>query len=235
MKKHLLLIALFILMGCAIPYKPIKNPDQRIHFERFSFLPPNGENWGMFRPHDYGRDLHWGAWGRANIKSIDFQKSNAGQNQTSDKVETGVINIFKYEFGIIHFDHDNDLMEFTQEKNKRLIFWGIRLLESKYSHEKFNNMHCVKYKIKAEGEKEHLPSVNSAFLMYSERVTWGAKEVLHSRDIPNLIYYQGYVCVHPRHPNHLIELKVRQMVAKGQTPTDIQNEIDYVFNSVEFH
>jgi len=212
MKKYLLLLILFVFIGCvSMSYDPVTNPNQRINFEGISFLPPSGENWEMTRQ-PMELNYYSETRGRHIVKSIGFQKIKAGQNQAPDEVEIWKLNFFKYKFATMNFAHDDDLREFKQEGFKNLSRFGIVLLESNFSLNKFKGMNCVKYKIKAEGGKE-----------------------ISKSETPAIIYYQGYVCVYPRHPNHLVELKARQQVLKGQPPTDIQNEIDHAFNSLEVH
>ncbi len=262
MKKYLLLVVLFIFIGCmSLSFDPITNPDKRIVFEGLSFLPPNGENWewrgqinpinlpshsvssvsserGVFlnsryilfsayRYHQRPFEVYLtpGIWGRSNLQFMIFKKTIIGQKQTSDKEEIVFVSVFKYDFALMKFDHDEDLMELAQ--SGYLIANQIRsiklfqpgkiapavVLESNLSHENFKEMNCVK----------------DVSMLESRRG-------LRTKEVSEItIYIKGHVCVHPRYPNHIIVLKTRQYVLKGQTPTDIQNEIDSFFASLKFH
>jgi len=262
MKKYLLLVVLFIFIGCmSLSFDPITNPDKRIVFEGLSFLPPNGENWewrgqinpinlpshsvssvsserGVFlnsryilfsasRYHQRPFEVYLtpGIWGRSNLQFMIFKKAIIGQKQTSDKEEIVFVSVFKYDFALMKFDHDEDLMELAQ--SGYLIANQIRsiklfqprtiapavVLESNLSHENFKGMNCVR-----------------DVSMLESRRGLGNSEVSEKT-----IYIKGHVCVHPRYPNHIIVLKTRQYVLKGQTPTDIQNEIDSFFASLKVH
>lgn len=213
MKNYLLLIVLFIFMGCAsINFAPVTHPDQRILFEGFSFLPPNGDNWEMTTD-PIEANLTWENWGRGTIKRKAFKKSIVGPTQKSGEAEIWIAQITYFHFGVMKFDHDDDLMELVQEDYNSLDHRGIGLLESNFSIEKINGMNCVRSKGKAEG----------------------AREISYFEALATTIYMQGFICVYPRHPNHLIELWAEQSVLKGHTPTDIQNELDHFFNSLQFH
>ncbi len=268
MKKYLLLVVLFIFIGCmSLSYDPITNPDKRIVFEGLSFLPPNGENWewrGQIYPINlpsysvsYARSfgegrymsqrflqyhrshkpfelfLTPGIWGRSNLQFMIFKKTIIGQKQTSDKEEIVLVSVFKYDFALMKFDHDEDLMELAQSgyilANQIRSGKGVHLrsgknvtsgkitpavvFESNLSHENFKEMNCVK----------------DVSMLESRRGLW------NSEVSEKTIYIKGHVCVHPRYPNRIIVLKTRQYVLKGQTPTDIQNEIDSFFASLKVH
>lgn len=268
MKKYLLLVVLFIFIGCmSLSYDPITNPDKRIVFEGLSFLPPNGENWewrGQINPINlpsysvssersffdpqissfwpYNRRhmpfevyLTPGIWGRSNLQFMIFKKTIIGQKQTSDKEEIVFVSVFKYDFALMKFDHDEDLMELAQSgyilanqirsdeyvrlRSRKGVHSGWKritpavVLESNLSHENFKEMNCVK----------------DVSMLESRR------GLRNSEVSEKTIYIKGHVCVHPRYPNHIIVLKIRQYVLKGQTPTDIQNEIDSFFASLKVH
>ena len=162
-----------------------------------------------------------------------FKKTIIGQKQTSDKEEIVLVSVFKYDFALMKFDHDEDLMELAQsgyilanqirsDKDVRLrsrknIHSGritpAVVLESNLTHKNFKGMNCVK----------------DVSMLESRRG-------LRNSEVSEItIYIKGHVCVHPRYPNHIIVLKTRQYVLKGQTPTDIQNEIDSFFASLKVH
>jgi len=211
MKKYLWLILLFSIVGCvSINFEPVTHPEQRIQFEGFSFLPPSGENWEMTTdPIEVNKNFK--NWGRGTWKMKAFKKSIVGPTQKPDEAEILTASINKFEFAIMKFDHDEDLMEVSQGFIKTLDKKGLKLLESSASHEKLKGMNCVRKKGKAEGGRKLSNSEASAFIHY----------------------FQGYVCVHPRHSNHLIELGASQEVLKGQTPTDVQYEFDQFLNSLQ--
>jgi len=213
MKKYLWLILLFSIIGCvSINFEPVTQPDQRIQLGGFSFLPPNGENWQVTTD-PLELNMTWENWGRGTVKMKAFKKSIVGPTQKPDEAEILKAKITKIEFGIMKFDHDEDLMEVSQEGIKTMDKQGFKILESSSFHEKFKGMNCVRWKVKAEGGRK---------LSNSE-----ASAVIH--------YFQGYVCVHPRHSNHLIELGASQEVLKGQIPTDVQYEFDQFLNSLQVH
>ena len=86
MKKYLLLIVLFIFMGCATSFEPVTQPDQRILFEGFSFNLPSGENWEIF--HETLEDkLFLETFGQYTRFSKVFKKTVIGQNQEPEKAE----------------------------------------------------------------------------------------------------------------------------------------------------
>ena len=211
MKKYLWFILLFSIIGCvSINFEPVTQPDQRIQLGGFSFLPPNGENWEMTTD-PFEVNVTWENWGRGTVKMKAFKKSIVGPNQKPDEAEILKAGINKYELGIMKFDHDDDLMDFFQEGIKAGDRQGLKFLESSLSHEKFNGMNCVRHKGKAEGGRKLSNSEASA----------------------TIYYFQRYMCVHPRHSNHLIELGASQEVLKGQTPTNVQYEFDQFLNSLQ--
>lgn len=213
MKKYLPLIFIFALSGCAsISFGPVTHPEQRIQLGGFSFLPPNGEDWEMSTDPIEG-NMTWENWGRGTVKMKAFKKSIVGPNQKPDEAEILKASINKYEFAIMKFDHDDDLMELAKSSLKTMDKRGLKLLESSFSHEKIQGMNCVRRKGKTEGGRKSSNSEASA--------------VINS--------FQGYLCVHPRQSNHLIELGAGQTVLKGQTPIDVQNEFDHFLNSLQVH
>jgi len=211
LKRYPWLVILFALMGCtSISFEPVTHPDQRIQFGGFSFLLPNGNNWEVNTdPIKYYR--YWSTWWRSTVKVKIFKKNIIGPNHASGETEKLKVSVIIYEFGIMKFNHNDDLMEFTQEGYNSLDQKGIGLLESNFSIETIKEMSCVRSKAKAEG----------------------GREISDSEALAITRYMQGFICVHPRNPNHLIELAADQSVLKGHTPTDIQNELDYFFNTLE--
>jgi hypothetical protein len=238
MRKFLTIIIILAFIGCAttIPYGPVTNSDQRILFEGLGFYPPSGENWKI-RSQPLGGYYSHEKFGRALGKIWPFKKIIAGQDQTSGKEETVFVAVFKHEFVLMSFDHDDDLMEFAQEsfwarneqarpefvdESSDFYRWWLGkakadkkgdliVLESNLFLEKFKGMNCVK-RVSKEQESDRW-----------EQGVW-------MRDI---IYTQGYSCVHPSHPNHIIQFYAAQKVLENQTPTDIQNELNYFFNSLK--
>lgn len=152
-------------------------------------------------------------WGRASFKMKGFKKSIVGPNQKPGITEILKVTATKIELGIMKIDRDEDLMEMVQEGYNNLDRRGIGLLESNFHLEKFKEMTCVRDNGKVEGGREMPDSFALAVVRY----------------------VQGYTCVHPRQPNHIIELKATQEVLKGQTPTDLQNELNHFFNSLKVH
>jgi len=211
MKKYLWFILLFSIIGCvSINFEPVTHPDQRIQLGGFSFLPPNGGNWEMTTdPIEVNGT--WENWGRGTVKMKAFKKSIVGPNQKPDEAEILKASIIKYEFAIMKFDHDDDLMDVFQEGIKAMDKQGFKLMELSGSHEKLKGMNCVRKKGKAEGGRKLSNSEASA----------------------TIYYFQRYMCVHPRQSNHLIELAVSQEVLKRQTPTDVQYEFDQFLNSLQ--
>jgi len=233
-KKYLLLIVLFTFIGCAsTSLEPVTQPDKRIQLGGFSFLPPKGENWGIItNPNELNLNwetsgseyrkwlkltnelkLTWETWGRGTVKWKAFKKSLMGPTQKPGEAEVWKAQIIKYEFAIMKFDQNDNLMELAQEGYISLDQKGIGLLESNFSIETIKEMNCVRSKGKAEG----------------------GREISNSKALATTIYMQGFICVDPRNPNHLIELRANQSVVKGQTPTDIQNELELFFNSLKAH
>ena len=241
MNKHLSLVFIFALIGCAsISFEPVTHPDQRIQLGEFSFLPPSGKNWEV-NIDSLEYRLHWETWGRSSLKVKLFNKNIVGPNQASGETEKLKMSVFIYEFAIRKFDKDDDLLELPQDgyfvwpKNSQwigsfvnddnfirimrsyenLIYpvkKGILVPESRYTLEKINKMNCATYKGKTEGAHE-VPGFKS------------------SEVIP---YIQKYICVHPRYPSQILKLRFDYAVLKGHPPTDIQKEIDSFFDGLKF-
>jgi len=115
MKKYLLLVVLFIFIGCAmISFEPVTHPDQRIHLGGFSFLSPSGKNWEVNTdPIEYY--LYWETWGRSTAKANTFKKNIVGPIHASGETEKLRVSVFIYEFGVMKFDNDDDLLELPQD------------------------------------------------------------------------------------------------------------------------
>jgi hypothetical protein len=213
MKKYLFLIVFFNLMSCvAISYEPVTHPDQRIIFEGISFLPPKGDNWKVTSDVSKRKITHY-IWGRATTKLIGFRKSIIELGPESSEAELWQVWIQKLEFEIMKFDSPNNLKEYARLRSMDLERAGMVLLGSSYSHKKFHEMNCVRRKSKVQRDPTVLTSKSSTDIKYS----------------------QGYICVHPKNPQHLILFFAEQLLSKGRTPTEFQTEIDPFFNSVEVH
>ena len=126
MKKYFLLIVLFTFIGCASPsLEPVTHPDKRIQLGEFSFLPPKGENWKIITNlieldlnwETLGRstgnelNLTWETRGRGTVKWKAFKKSLMGPTQKPGEAEVWKAQIIKYEFAIMKFDQNDNLME----------------------------------------------------------------------------------------------------------------------------
>ena len=106
LKRYPCLVILFALMGCVtVAYQPVTHPDQRILFEGFSFLPPNGENWEVTRD-PLERNLTFETWGRYTLKVKVFKKSIVRPNQAPGEAEIWKASVNKYEFAIMKFEID---------------------------------------------------------------------------------------------------------------------------------
>jgi hypothetical protein len=213
MKRYLFLIFLFNLMGCTIiSYEPVTHPDQRIIFEGVSFLPPRGDNWKVTSDVSKRKFTHY-IWGRATTKLIGFKKSIIEPGRESSETELWQVWAQKLEFEIMKFDSLNNLKEYARLKPKDFERAGMVLLGSSYSHKKFHEMNCVRRESKVQRDPTVLTSKSSTDIKYS----------------------QGYICVHPKNPQHLILLFAEQLLSKERAPTEFQTEIDPFFNSVEVH
>jgi len=213
MKKHQSFVFIFALIGCAsISFEPVTHPDQRIQLGGFSFLPPNGDNWEV-ASYPLEQNLTWKTWGRSTWKRKAFRKNYEGSKQVNAETEAASVGLNIYEFAIRKFDNDDDLMELAQIGSKILDKRGMELLESSYSHEKNNGMNCVRGKWKAKG----------------------GLRISYTEAFAVIDYFQGYVCVHPRSPKHVLDIRAIQSVLKGQAPIDIQSELDHFFNSLQVH
>jgi hypothetical protein len=210
MKKYLLLIFLFILMGCATSYEPVTHPDQRILFEGFSFYLPSGENWEVF--HETLEDnLFLETFGKFTYKFKIFKKTAVGQNQAPEKAEKIYVNATKREFAAMNFDHVDALRGLMKAISNYYTRAGDVVLKSDLFDEEFKGMICVKNTNKKEG-------------IYRQRS--GSRLAM-------IVHVQRYGCVHPRHPNQVIGLRFEQFAPKGQTLTDFQNEVDQFFRSLK--
>jgi len=220
MKKFLWLVFIFIIISCVSNlYEPLKHPDQRIQLGGFSFLSPPGKNWEVYIGDTGERNIHLENWGRSTWKMKAFKKNLVGPNPASGETEKLMVRVDIYEFALMNFDQDEDLMDFDQYGNKELNKRGISLLERSSSHEKINGMNCIRSKGKAEDDGRRWGFSLSAGFIYP------AVE----------IYIQRYSCVHPTRLNYIITLRSNQIVLKGQPPTDIQSELDPFFASLQFH
>jgi len=221
MKKYLMIALCFALFGCVGPpehalsrYEPVIHPDQRILLDEFSFLPPNGENWKGMSPYEIyiepSQFLNYlQTWGGSSMKEMGFKKRASDQNRASDEAEEWKVIATKYEFFIMDFANEDDLVEMANRAYIHADKMGLVVLESNSSLENFNGMNCVRSNGKLEGGRMRGPKA-----------------------LAIINYKQGLTCVHPIHSNHVISLKVNQAVLKGQTPTNIQNELDPLFKSL---
>jgi len=244
MKKFLWLVFIFILIGCRPnPLQPLTHPDQRIQFGGFSFLPPPGKNWEV-HTNPIENNIYWETWGRSTLKATIFNKNIVEPNYRSRELETLQLFAIIYEFAIMKFDNEDDLLELTQDGYRflgesiawffrhRLHFYddnyiksphsleqsgkkGIIIPESRYTFKIINKMNCATIKIRTERV------IEIAGFEHSEVIA------IH--------YIQKFICVHPSHPNQIIKFGADHAVLKGKTPTDIQSELDPFFNSLQFH
>lgn len=213
LKKYLALAFLFAFIGCSsgsISYEPVTQPDQRISFQEFSFLPPNGEKWRVASdPMEIYKTF--GDRGRSFLHVMGFKKIIFGNNRTKSDAQILRLTIAKYDFEKHKFDNEVDLMEFADitsndsSKQKRVY------TDYSQSQERLNRMKCVWRKGKSEG----------------------SRRISSSKSLEETKYFQGYICVHPKNSNILIELHFSQAVIKGRPKTDRQSEINPVFDSLE--
>ena len=249
MKQYLLLVFFFTFIGCmgihSLPYEPIARSGQRIQFEGLSFFPPKGESWEMATK-PVARIVHE-EFGRSTLKVKFFKKTIVGQNQKPDKQETIWAVVVKHEFALLNFNHADGLRgliqspcisvnelsdpnryglpkrfrfvhsgsyenEWLSSRCKKPYELGQFVLESNVLDKEFKGMNCVKE---------------------NTRIQTGRK--VSDSLIAFMRYIQAYRCVHPKNPKQIVELRTVQELPKGKTPTNIQDELDYFFNSLEVH
>lgn len=213
MKKYLALAFLFAFIGCSsgsISYEPVTQPDQRISFQEFSFLPPNGDKWRVTSdPMEIYKTF--GDRGRAFLHVMGFKKIVFGKNRTKSDVQILRLTIAKYDFEKHKFINEADLMEFADNTSNDAS--KQKRVDTEYSQfpDRINRMKCVWRKGKSEG----------------------SRKISSSEALEETKYFQGFICVHPKNSNILIELHFSQAVLKGRPKTDHQSEINPVFDSLE--
>jgi len=249
MKRYLLLVVLLIFIGCArtSPYAPVAHPDQRIVFEGLSFYLPKGENWEMATK-PVARIVHE-EFGRSTLKVKIFKKTIVGQNQKPEKQETIWAEVVKYEFALLDFNHVDGLRDLIQspcisvnalsDPTRYGLPQGFRLVSSgSYGHEWLQlQSHCKmpyelgQFVLESNILDKEFKGMNC--VKENTRIQTGRK--VSDSPVAFIRYIQAYACVHPKNSKQILELRAIQELPKGQTPTDIQNEIDYFFNSLEVH
>lgn len=229
MKKHLLLVFILALIGCAsISFKPVAHPDQRIQLGGFSFLPPSGKNWEVsIDPLEYR--LYWETWGRSTLKVKLFNKNIVEPSQALVEIEKLKVSVFIYEFVLMKFDKDDDLLELPQDG------YIVRLENSPWIGSFVNDENVIQIErgylnpgrkwISNDQPRYTLEKINE--LRCATYRGFHSSEVVH--------YIQKFICVHPNHPDQIIKLRFDHTVLKGYTPTDIQGEIDSFFDGLQFH
>lgn len=244
MKKHLSLVFIFALIGCAsISFEPVTHPDQRIQLGKFSFLPPSGKNWeANIYPLEYR--LHWETWGRSTLKVKLFNKNIVGPNHASGETEKLKMSVFIYKFALRKFDKDDDLLDLPQDGYFVLLKKNSQWIGSFVNDDNFIKIQRLhyswwKYPVKkgiiVPESRYTLEKINKMNCATYKGKTEGAPEVPGFKSSEVIPYIQKYICVHPRYPSHILKLRFDYAVLKGYTPTDIQKEIDSFFASLQVH
>jgi hypothetical protein len=210
MKKYLLCILLFFIIGClktssSERFDPLVDSDHPIQLEEFSFLPPKGDNWMM--------DLSEGKmpfknWGMALAKGKIFKKIRSFNKP--EEAEQLVATIHRLEFGVMQFNHVDNLLGLVNEEHNN-IRERTKVLETKVYPETIHGMECVRFNYKFENKIR----------------------ALNPETPLRTISRHGYFCIHPQKSNVLIRLLASQAVIAGQTPTDYQSELDPFFNNLK--
>jgi hypothetical protein len=210
-----------------VAYEPVPHLAKRIVLEELSFYPPKGENWEISSK-PFVANIFYEDFGRSLVKAKTFKKTVVGQNHVPEKAETIWAEVVRHEFVLMDFDYVDDLRGLVQSRCtyrkpdsadyrawlnshcKKPYELGQFVLESNILDKEFKEMDCVKENSKIQSGRRVSGSI-LAFIRYK----------------------QAYICVHPKNPKQVIELKAVQELPKGQTPTDIQNELDHIFNSLK--
>jgi len=220
---------------------PVTHPNQRVQIGGFSFLPPTGKNWEVSNyPFRYG--LYWETWGRSTLKAKVFKKNIIEPNYRSRELEILRVSAFIYEFAIMKFDKDNDLLELTQDGYRAFTNVGQQVL---LRHLYFYDDNFIKspHSLKKSGKKAIIIPESRYTLKFINKMNCATSSVKTERalDIPGfehsevIRYIQKFICVHPSHPNQIIKLRADHAVLKGHPPTDIQKEIDSFFASLQVY
>jgi hypothetical protein len=209
MKKYLLFISLFLITGCettpSVRFDPLVDSDQPIQLEEFSFLPPKGENWMMELSEG---KLPFKNWGIALAKGYIFKKIRPLNKP--EEAEQLVVAIQRLDFGVMRFNHVDNLMGLVNEGHNNIKERTIAL-ETKVFPETIHGMECVRFNYKYENKLK----------------------VSNPETPLRTISRHGYFCIHPQKSNVLIRLLAFQGVLSGRTPTDYQSELDHFFNSLK--
>jgi hypothetical protein len=210
MKKYLLLILLFTFIGCATnPFTvPVTNPEERIFYHHFSFLPPNGSNWKTTE-----RPVKKNVGGSPMATFMFRKQLFEGKPTTASENETFVAGAQIHKF---HRDENiNEEMLVKYLKH----YWTFpsndpryKMINLKYSLDNSYDTPCFRYDAKAEDRK--VPGFSDSIFIFHN---W------------------GLMCVHPEHRNEIYTLNASQRYFKGESPTNLESEFEPLLNSMQFN
>jgi len=207
--RFLILLVALVYAGCAgNPFTvPVTNPDQRIVYAHFSFLPPKGNNWkttdGPSEKMVRGSKLTF----------IRFAKPlHDGKPKTASEAETVVTGTTIHIFNTSESIDQNMLVQYQQS------IWNFpynhpryNTVDFQYSFEDSYDASCIRYDTEAEDRK--VPSFPGSIFIFHN---WGLS------------------CVHPKHKNEIYTLNASQRYLKGKTPKNLQDELDPFLNSLQW-
>jgi hypothetical protein len=209
--KFLILFVALVYAGCAgNPHAvtvPITNPDQRIFYAHFSFLPPKGNNWKtMNGPSE--RNFRG-----SKMAVIRFAKPlHDGKPATASEAETVVAGATIHTFSGGESFNQDMLVEYIK------TIWDFpynhpryNTIDFQYTYEDSNDADCIRYDSKAEDRRgPNFPG--SIFIFHN----WGLS------------------CVHPKYKNEIYTLNASQRYLKGKTPTNLNAEFEAHLSSLQF-
>lgn len=209
-KSYLSSLIIFIVLGvsgCAgNPFiVPVNNPEQRISYYHFSFLPPKGNNWKTTeKPH----------------KSILFESPMITINfvkhplpTTVSKGETAAATAQVHAF---HRD-DNINKEMLLKYSKHSLETPpddprYKMIDAQYSVDDSYDTPCLRHK--AIAEDKMVPGHSGSIFIFH---VW------------------GLTCVHPKYKNEIYILSASQRYLKGESPINLEKEYEPFLNSLQFN
>ncbi len=209
--RFLILLVALVYVGCAgNPHAvtvPVTNPDQRIFYAHFSFLPPNGNNWkttnGPAKKKFRG----------SKIALIHFAKPLSEHLPvTALEAETVVAGATIHIFS----EGENISQDMLVEYKKSI--WSFPYNHPRYStidfqhtFEDSNGASCIRYDTKAEDKR--VPRFPGSIFIFHN---WGIS------------------CVHPKYKKEIYTLNASQRYLKGESPTNLNKEFEPFLNSLQF-
>ena len=206
----LLSLACLIMTACAfrapLTLTPINSPNERLQFEGFSILPPNGQNW--FISKGGPPDKRW-------TVLVGFAKKLRDKPVNPAQAEMNFALVKTRSLAHLPATKPDEILRYLaqelENENKLGPEPGISNFYAVTYIEKYQGHDCVRYQIYYEVDNWR-PFPGYVFVMETK----------------------GYLFTHPDSPTTVIGLEYDQRYLKGEKPYPLEPEVEPFLESLEF-